>query len=294
MKEKRLSIVSQVRALQEEVRSLREEVRREREEVLVGALLRRGFRCFSKDGSVTLILPMGDGSRERFYRLLRKYSFRLFLRDVIRNRESFSLRDLLRYCSEESARAYLSVLVQGGLIERFPRRRFRLRDQRIISFGDTLEWLVCQILEREFHIPAAWGLRVEDNQRGGDFDVIGLMEGSFIYIEVKSSPPKHIEQQEVGAFFDRLETLRPHLAIFLEDTQLRMKDKIVVMFEEELRSRYGPSWRGGAPLVRLEREIFGISDRLFITNSDPDLVVNIGFCLGRYLRSQGVQLGWFS
>jgi allophanate hydrolase subunit 1 len=37
-----------------------------------------------------------------------------------------------------------------------------------------------------------------------------------------------------------------------------------------------------------------ISNRLFITNSDPYLVVSVGFCPGFTLRSQGARLGWIS
>jgi hypothetical protein len=165
-----------------------------------------------------------------------------------------------------------------------------LKDTRISSFGETLEWFVCQILETEFYLPSLWGFRVKDNRGGGDFDVVALMEGSLVYVETKSSPPKHIEQRDIQAFFDRLEVLAPDLAIYLEDTQLRMKDKIAILFEKELRRRFGSSWRKRYPLNRLRREIFGIQDRLFITNSDPDLIANLDFCLGRYLRARALRL----
>jgi len=277
--------------LEKEIVSLREEMRRDKEEMVVGAIIRRGFRCFKREEAAGLIIPLAGRSQEHFYNLLKKYSFRLFLRDVIKNRESFTLGDLLRYCSEKTAREYLMILAREGLIESTGRKKYRLKDMRIVSFGDTLEWLICQILRKEFHLPAAWGLQVEDNIGGGDFDVVALMEGNLVYVETKSSPPKHIGQHEISAFVDRLDALRPGLAIFLEDTQLRMRDKIVVMFEHELHRRYGPSWKKKAPLRRLEREIFGIGDRLFITNSDPDLAFNIGFCLSRYLRSRGLKMG---
>src|SRR6266542_752765 len=56
----------------------------------------------------------------------------------------------------------------------------------------------------------------------------------------QSSPPRHIDQKHVAAFFDRLEALRPDMAIFLEDTKLRMEDKLVKMFEVEVVRRLGP------------------------------------------------------
>lgn len=280
----------QLEAIRREIRSLREELLREKEQAVLGALTRRGFRCFRREEEGGLILPSARRPRERFYHLLKKYSFRLFLRDVIRHKVSFSIRDLLRYCSEETAENYLHLLLREKLVRRTPGRGYRLVDERIVSFGDTLEWLVYQVLTKEFHLAAAWGFRVEDNLGGGDFDVVAVMEGSLVYVETKSSPPKHIHQHEIGAFFDRLATLRPDLAIFLNDTQLRMKDKIAVMFERELRRRHGASWRKKYPLQRLERELFGIGDRLFIVNSDPDLVLNIGYCLRRYLQCRGIDL----
>lgn len=277
-------------AIRREIRNLREELAWEREQAVLGALIRRGFRCFRRKEEGGLLLPSARNSQERFYKLLKKYSFRLFLRDVIGHKVSFSLRDLQRFCSEETAGNYLHLLLREKLVKHTSTGGYRLSDERVVSFGDTLEWLVCAILRREFHLSAAWGFRVEDNLGGGDFDVVALMEGSLVYVETKSSPPKHIHQHEIGAFFDRLATLRPGLAIFLDDTQLRMKDKIAVMFERELRRRHGAAWRRKYPLKRLERETFGIQDRLFIINSDPDLVANIGYCLSRYLQSRGIWL----
>jgi hypothetical protein len=195
------------------------------------------------------------------------------------------LHDLLHYCSQKSEE-YLRFLLRVGVVLPMRQSRFMLKDTRISSFGETLEWFVCQILEKEFYLPSLWGFRVKENRGGGDVDLVALMEGSLLYIETKSSPPKHIEQRDIQAFFDRLEVLSPDLAIYLQDTQLRMKDKIAIMFEKELQRRFGSSWRRRYPLNRLGREIFGIEDRLFITNSDPDLIANLGFCLGRYSRSQ--------
>ena len=65
---------------------------------------------------------------------------------------------------------------------------------------------------------------------GGDYDVLGRLDGALVYLEVKSSPPKQVYDSEVRAFLDRVEDLAPDLAVFLMDTELRMKDKLVPMF----------------------------------------------------------------
>ena len=277
-------------ALERDLRRFREEIVKEKEQRVLGALIRRGIRCYPRQDERPLLLPRQKRLREEFYNYLKKYSFRLFLRDVIKNRDSFCLHDLLRYCSRRSAEEYLRFLVRVGLVVAMGQGRFVLKDTRISSFGETLEWLVGQVLQREFYLPAVWSFRVEENRGGGDFDVVALVEGSLLYVETKSSPPRHIEQREIQAFFDRLEVLAPDLAIYLEDTQLHMKDKMAVMFEKELQRRFGRSWRKRFPLSRLGQEIFGIKDRIFLTNSDPDLVANLGFCLARYLRSKAAMM----
>jgi hypothetical protein len=286
MKSRSFTLGNRILALESEVKNLRGEMLKENHQRVVGALIRRGLHCYANKHEPLVLLPQGRKSREEFYRSLKKYSFRLFLRDVIQHKDSFSLHDLLRYCSPKSAEKYLHFLVRAGVVLPMRQSRFRLKENRISSFGETLEWFVCQILEREFYLPSLGGCRVKENRGGGDFDVVTLMEGNLVYVETKSSPPKHIEQRDIQAFFDRLDVLTPDLAIYLEDTQLRMRDKIALLFETELEKRMGSSWRKKCRLSRLEREIFAVEDRLFVINSDPDLIANLGFCLGRYLRSQ--------
>lgn len=289
MKAHNSSLKRRVDDLERKVQSLREEILKQKERAVLGALIRRGLRCYEKKNPQLLLLPQEQESREEFYHRLKKYSFRLFLRDVIKHKDSFSLQDLLRYCSRRSAEDYLHFLVRAGVVLPVRQSRFKLKDHRITSFGETLEWFVCQILDREFYLPSLGGFRVTESRSGGDFDVVALMEGDLVYVETKSSPPKHISQREIQAFFDRLDVLTPDLAIYLEDTQFRMGDKIAVLFETELERRMGSSWRKKCSLRRLEREVFGIEERLFVVNSDPDLIANLGFCLGCYLRSQAAR-----
>ena len=50
----------------------------------------------------------------------------------------------------------------------------------------------------------------------------------------RRSPPKHLSDGEVAAFFDRLRLLRPDVALFVVDTALRLGDKVVPMLGAEL------------------------------------------------------------
>jgi hypothetical protein len=251
-------------------------------EAVLGWLRRRGLDARCKADDETLLLPRSPHGREDFYSLLCHYSFRLLLRDVLVHRESFSLADLQKYCSPDTARRYLAALRRARIVAARSRGRHLLARARVNSFGDTLEWLVATVLEREFKVPALWNVRVERLPGGGDCDVLACAEGKLIYVETKSSPPRHIDQKHVAAFFDRLEALRPHMAIFLEDTKLRMEDKLVKMFEVEVVRRLGPEPPG---VERVKGEIFTIENRVFLANTQPDLVRAIGTCLQRFFAS---------
>ena len=103
---------------------------------------------------------------------------------------------------------------------------------------------------------------------------------------LKSSPPKHVSNGEVGAFLDRVRLVRPDLALFVVDTALRLSDKIVPMLTEELarRSEIAP-----AP-CRVERELWVLGQHLYVVNSRPDLMTNIGRAIAEGLLAQHPQL----
>jgi len=244
-------------------------------------LRRRGFTYINGNPRERLVHPSSSTRRteDALYNLLHKYSFRLFLRDVIKQKKSFTAGDVQGYSSPETVRRYLGSLTRLGVLRK-KNGRYSLASSTVYSFGDTFEWYVSNLFVREFGCASEWGIKLKELQSGGDLDVVALADGRFVYVEAKSSPPKHVEKNEISAFFERVLELKPDLAIFLEDTRLRMKDKIVLMFEEELRRRW-PRHR-----IKVERkrgELFQVGDRLFITNSKPDVYTNLGFCLKRIL-----------
>lgn len=247
-------------------------------------LRRRGHTITLSNPTDYLLFPpdFDKPFEDELYGMLRKYSFRIFIRDVIRLRKSFRADDLLKYSTREWVDRYLDFILKRGLIEETRSGNYRLKSEAVFSFGDTLEWFVANIFKEEFDSSALWGVRLGDISAGGDYDVVAAVEGSLVYVEVKSSPPKNVEEPEVAAFIRRTEALRPGLAIFLEDTRLRMKDKIVPIFEGLLKNR-------GLEVSRVRDETFVISEkgrgkgRLYITNSKPDMITNIALCVRRHL-----------
>ncbi len=270
----------------DELSFLRGEIRRLRHTLNVltpgieVVLRRRGFRIYKKDPSDDLLLPAAEFVDE-YYRLLQKYSFRLFLRDVIKDQDSFTAEKVTRYATSGVTDQYIECLVRIGLVEK-QGSGYRL-GLHIKSFGETLEWYFAELLKREFGAEAIRGAKFKRPMIGGDYDVIAKFDGSLLYTEVKSSPPKQIYDNEISAFLDRISDLRPEIAVFFMDTELRMKDKIVPMFEGELRKRH----RRTPEVLRIEKELFQIRDNIFIINSKDSILRNIETVLSRYFRTRG-------
>ncbi|MEW5747100.1 MAG: hypothetical protein AB1805_16850 [Nitrospirota bacterium] len=264
-----------------EIEHLRIEVKRLREALdtltppLEVLLKRRGFRIYKREPRDDLLVPE-DRFVGEYYEMLRRYSFRLFLRDVIKHQPSFTTAQVARYATRAVTEAYAAFLVAIGLA--VPEdTSYRLARGPVKSFGTTLEWFVAELFKRAFSAEAIWGVKMKRPQVGGDYDLLAKLDGSLLYMEIKSSPPKQIYQREIGAFFDRVRDLMPELALFFVDTELRMKDKIVPLFEEELRGRYA-----SPPAVeRMEKELFAIEGAginlpdLFIINAKDSIEGNI-------------------
>ncbi|MHB8844752.1 MAG: hypothetical protein ACYC7L_08370 [Nitrospirota bacterium] len=271
----------------EELALLRDEVKRLRKTLnlltptLDLLLKRRGFRVYKKEPSDDLLVP-DDPFRDSFYTHLHKYSFRLFLRDIIKHQERFSLEQLTRYSTTRIIRSYLNYLLEIRLIREGGAGYTLLRGP-VTSFGPTLEWYTAELLRREFEAEALRGVKFRRRSVGGDYDVLAKLGGSLLYVEVKSSPPKQVTDSEVAAFLDRVGDLAPDASIFLMDTELRMKDKVVPMFEQALSLR-----NPGPPAVdRVERELFSIESRIFIVNAKESIGRNIEKAVARYFQSSG-------
>jgi hypothetical protein len=227
--------------------------------------------------------------RDHFYERMKRYSFRLVLRDMIKHHDRFRIQDLTHYCSPKVAQGYCDLLYEMGAIQKDRTGRYRTPISPIYSFGPTLEWFIAEMFKREFASPAIYGVTVKKAPCGGDYDVIASWNRRLIYVEVKSSPPKGVELGEVRAFFSRIDALLPEVAILFNDTQLRMKDKLVVMFEEELERRYGKESKKLYPVERLVEELFHVRHRIFIVNSRKDVVGNFHICLRDHLQYGGGQ-----
>lgn len=176
----------------DETQSLHDEIRRLRKSLseltppLEMLLKRRGFRIYKKEPSDDLLIP-DDKFIDSFYEMMKKYSFRLFLRDVIKHQGFFSLENVTRYATSDVTKTYLEYLRSVDLVEKVS-DGFKLSIGHIKSFGETLEWFVAGIFRKEFAAEAIWGIRFKRPEVGGDYDLIAKVDGSILYMEIKSSP----------------------------------------------------------------------------------------------------------
>jgi len=270
--------------LRKDIEGLKGEIRRIWSRLSLGgdspevALKKRGFRLASSCPQAELIYPLVEGKVDEFYENMKRYSFRLFLRDIVKLGKGFRAGDLTHYCSPEAVSTFLESLLSAGIIKETGKGIYALFSPQLDNFGGTLEWFVAQVFQREFASPASWGIRLLETESGGDYDVIAQVEGRIVYVEVKSSPPKNIYQEMVGEFLTRTQELRPNLGIFLADTQLRLEDKINKLFKWELEKR----GRGPVKMARLREGIFLLEKEVMVINGKPDLLANLAFCLRHF------------
>jgi hypothetical protein len=251
----------------------------------LGMLARRGLRPSLTRPDLPFPCDISTDTADALAERLGHYAFRLFVRGVIHRADGFTPDETTSYVSAAQARAFTETLVALGVVAVSGRDRYCLV-RRARSFGGTLEWYVGRELRRWLGFDVATGVKFHARGVGGDLDLVAAAEGKLIYVELKSSPPKHLSNGEVGAFFDRVRLVSPDLALFVVDTALRLSDKVVPMLTDELARR---SETATAP-CRVERELWTLGRNLYVVNSRPDLMANIGRVIAEGLRAQHPQL----
>ena len=170
----------------------------------------------------------------------------------IQRRGDFAPGEAARYLSAAQEKALADALVEAGILVRTSRDRYRFL-RRATSFGPTLEWYVARELRRRLGCDVATGVKLRAPGLGGDLDVVAAMEGKLIYLELKSSLPKHLTRGEVAAFFARVHRLRPDVAVFAMDTALRLSDRVLPLLVAKLGSAAGGRGASSATCGRLRR-----------------------------------------
>ena len=225
---------------------------------------------------------LSEAQERSFYEAMQRYSVRLILREMISRQDGFDGGDLGSFSGEPERSRTIGVLSDIGIVEEAG-GSFRLTKRQVKSFGPTLEWFVARMMIDRFDSPSIWGITFRGIDSGGDFDVISLFEGELIYIEVKSAPPKGIETGEAWAFLERVNTLLPRAAFFFVDTELRMRDRVALLFHQGFLERMKDPFPRRPDLKNLTGEIFHIDHRIFILNAYRDAAANFTVCFRDFL-----------
>lgn len=253
---------------------------------IVGALKRRGVSihrcCPTKD---LMFGGLSAADERSFYEAMGRYSVRLMLRAMIARQDGFTGDDLGSFSHLDERRRTVELLSGIGVVQRGEQGAgtFRLARRPVKSFGPTLEWFVARMMTEHFDCPSIWGITFRGIDSGGDFDVICLFEGELIYIEVKSAPPKGIEPAEARSFLERVNTLLPRAAFFFVDTELRMRDRVALLFHQAFLDRMGDPYPRRPDLQNLTGEIYHIDHRIFILNAYRDAAANFTVCFRDFL-----------
>jgi hypothetical protein len=237
-------------------------------------LVRRGLHPRLDARDVPFPKDLSREAEERVAERLGHYAFRLFLRGAILARGPFHPSEATRYVTPAQAGRMAVDLYRLGVAEPVGDGRYRLR-RPARTFGGTLEWWVGRELARRLGAEVETGVRSGSAGVGGDLDVVVALEGKLVYVELKSSPPKHVSREELRAFVERVRALRPHLAVLAVDTALRLADKVLPDLAA-LLPRAAP--------VRLLRENYRVTPTVYAVNARQDLVENLCVVIADGLR----------
>lgn len=243
-------------------------------------LVRRGLHPRPVAPDLPFAAELDAARAERLSELLSHYAFRLFLRGVILAGGPLRPAEATRYLAAPQAERMAAELVTLGLAAPAGPGRLRLVHPAA-NFGGTLEWWVGRELARRLHAEVVTGIRSGAAGVGGDLDVVIALEGKLVYVELKSSPPKHVSREELRAFVARVRALRPHLAVLAVDTALRLRDKVLPDL-----ARLFP---GAAP-VRLQRENYRVVPHVYAVNARQDLIENLSLAVADGLREMGPEV----
>ncbi|HET6436719.1 MAG TPA: hypothetical protein VFG59_01565 [Anaeromyxobacter sp.] len=244
-------------------------------------LIRRGLHPRPIAPDLPFLPNLDESRAEAIAGRLSHYAFRLFLRGAILAGGPFRPADATRYVAGAVAARMATELVRLGMAQPAGRGRFRLIHPPA-NFGGTLEWWVGRELCRRLSAPVATGIRSGAQGTGGDLDVVLALEGKLVYVELKSSPPKHVSTAELASFLARVRGLRPHLSVLAVDTALRLRDKTLPGLVRLLP---------GANPVRLLRENYRVVPSLYAVNARQDLIENLCRVVADGLRELAPSFG---
>jgi len=246
------------------------------------SLWRRGYLVMESSPIERVIFPKEDIFFEDYYQKLFHYRFRRLLSDIlqIKSEEKIDLNLLLTRWKWEEIEEFWNFLLKCDIISCKDGIYF-FNYPFVDNFGETLEWFIAELLKREFLIPVMWGIKLKEVKGGGDFDILGLLEGKFMYIECKTSPPNNVRLRDLWEFLRRREVLKPKVTIFFIDTTLKVERNIIDNISSLFSRRF--SFKEELKVEKLKEGIYSLNNSLYIMQSKGDLVRNFQIIFRNFL-----------
>lgn len=99
----------------------------------------------------------------------------------------------------------------------------------IDSLGPTLEWLVAEWFRSRLLCPALHGVCIAEVPRGGDLDVVAMVNDLRVWVECKTTKPQDLTEEELRWYLQRAQDFNPEMAVLLIDTNSPLEEPINVL-----------------------------------------------------------------
>ena len=222
----------------------------------------------------------------RFLELFAKMSFRKLVRRLTNARGEPVSVSVLEGMAGARATEYADFLVALGIAIHDGDHSIRLTRQ-VDNIGPTLEWYVAELCKGELAGDAQWAVQLEELPVGGDFDVLGWLAPTLLYVELKSAAPSQVSESELRNFLQRDQELAPDMSVLLIDTDdepgltalVERLNDVVMPLVGAPKSR--PTFR---PVPSHPGLIYGWR-RIYIAGSQPSILTQLRRALQHYHAS---------
>lgn len=255
------------------------------EEKLIERLLKKkGFNIIGKKER-KIIVPENMEYLEDYLEHLKSYYMRRIISDIVKLKvvEEKDLNKLKDRWGEEAVHKYLNLLVKFKIVEQRD-KKYIFKHPHIDNFGDTLEWFVSKMLEKEFSIPSVNGVKIKGISGGGDFDIFFLIFGNLSYMETKSSPPNNVSVEELENFVNRIDAIKPLVSVMFIDTTLNIERNIINNMRfliRRIKRQFNP--------IKLNTGFYRVSYGIYVFNAKRSIESSFHIMLKDLLKEEGFE-----
>lgn len=165
----------------------------------------------------------------QLYEFLAKKTVRKLLRAILSGPQT--REKLLRICHNEQELDKILADFEGdGFVKSIGKEWTRgPACAGIDSIGPTLEWLVAEWFRSRLLSPAQHGVCIAEVPRGGDLDVVGIVNDLRVWVECKTKKPQDLTEEELRWYLQRAYDFNPEMAVLLIDTNGPIEEPINVL-----------------------------------------------------------------